>query len=61
MAETYNCKDVIDTCKYKFTTHYSNFKGCDYLCKTGKRIGCKPEQCDKYVDRRLKHESKRDN
>ena len=48
MSETVKCSKVISTCKYGrcITNEY---RYCDYLCKTGHRRGCSPEQCDKYV------------
>ena len=57
MAKTYNCNEVIKTCKYSQNISGAYFL-CDYLCRTGKVRKCKPEECDKYEKKGkdVKHE-----
>lgn len=47
MSETYKCSEVIKTCAYAQMIKNGTIF-CDYLCRTGKRRGCNPEQCTKY-------------
>ena len=48
MNKPVKCSKVIKTCKYRVKLFDKNLY-CNYICITGSRRGCDPEQCDKYV------------
>ena len=52
--ETVKCSEVMKSCKYAIKlsgTGDGKFSRycCDYIGMTGKRRGCNPEECDKYI------------
>ena len=50
--KTYNCnRGAKNSCYYATRLNNGNIVICDYLCKTGKRRGCDPKECDKFIHR----------
>lgn len=48
--KTYKCSEVKKSCYYSVTLE-PRMTFCDYICKTGHRRECDPEECDKYKPR----------
>lgn len=49
--KTYDCSRVKNSCYYSNRLSGGGTVICDYLCKTGKRRGCDPKKCDKFIHR----------